>query len=236
MKKLTGLLDRLDPSRQFLPYLALLLSGDLFYLLLHLTHKTARLLDLFSTIRQDIFNLSLDLTLAESFQYVKEFWIVILLLWVMIRNRRPAYLGWVFLFTYLLFDDMLSFHEGLGTLALKTLGVQPFFELGGDLRYQDFGELGVSVFFGLIFLTLIALAYLRGGKKLRTSFHYLAGGLAVIVAFGVGFDFANRVFSEENSKILFELTRLMEDGGEMLGMSLTCWYAFVFARSPDMLD
>lgn len=234
VNKIATLLQKIDIPRQYLSFLALLLSGDAFFVLLHLTHKAARILNVGTTIRQDVFNLSMDLSLAESYQYVKEFWIIILLAWVIIKNRRYAYLGWTFLFSYLVLDDMLSFHEGLGTLILNALHVDPNFVLTGELRYQDFGELAVSVFFGLLFLTLIGLAYWRGGKKLRTSFHYILAGLLVTVFFGVFFDFADRIFSEDTSKVMYELTRLLEDGGEMLGMTLTCWYVYTFAHSPEL--
>jgi len=236
MNQTVALWKKIDVPRQYLPFLALLLSGDAFFALLHLTHKAARILDMGSIIRQDVFNLSMDLSLAESYQYVKEFWIVALLAWVIVKNRRYAYLGWASLFSYLMLDDMLSFHEGLGTLILNALNLDPAFVLTGELRYQDFGELGVSIFFGVFFLSLIALAYWRGGKKLRTSFHYILAGLLVTVFFGVFFDFANRIFSEESSKVMYELTRMLEDGGEMIGMSLTCWYVYTFAHSPQLLD
>lgn len=142
-------------------------------------------------------------------------------------------MGWVLLFIYLLLDDMLGFHEGLATFALKNLNIDPKFILTGELRYQDFGELGVSVFFGVILFGLIGIAYLRGSSDVRRTFHYLFAGLAIIVFFGVVNDFLNRIFSEEGSKVLFELTRLIEESGEMLGMSLTCWFVNTLLASTS---
>ena len=213
-----------------LKFLVVLLSADLFFVLLHLTHKFARIFDLFTTIRTDIFNISQDLGLAESFQYVKEYWIIIFFAWLIVRNRQFFYTGWALMFVYLLLDDMFGFHEGLATVVLEKLGISPAHILTGELRYQDFGELGVSAFFGLIFLSLIAISYLRGSAEIRTTFHYLVGCLLLIVFFGVVNDFANRIFAEDVSRILFELTRLIEDGGEMLGMSVMCWYVYTLTE------
>jgi len=105
----------------------------------------------------------------------------------------------------------------------------------GEMRYQDLGELGVSVFFGLLLLSLIAISYVRGSKEIRTTFHYLVGCLLLIVFFGVFNDLANRVFAEDASKVMFELTRLIEDGGEMLGISVMCWYVYTLTE-PDPIS
>lgn len=217
---------------EFLPFLALLLSGDLFFIILHIIHKTARWLDMFTTIREEVFSLSSDLSLAESFQYIKEFWIVALLIWVMIKNKKSTYMGWTLLFSYLLLDDMLSFHEGLATIVLRSMNVDPSHVFTGELRYQDFGELGVSLFFGVLFLTLIGIAYFHSDNNIRSTFHYLVSGLLIVTFFGVAFDLMNRVI-DEDTKVLYLLTRMLEDSGEMIGMSLTCWYAYILANTLD---
>ena len=218
------ILKRLHLPNKAISLLILLIMGDLFYIGLHLAHKAARILNVFDTLQyNDVFALYYDLSLAESFQYIKEYWIVIIFLWLIIYHRQRHYTGWALLFIYLLLDDMLSFHESLATFVLKKLDINPKFILTGELRYQDFGELGVSIFFGIILIGLIGITYLRGSPDIRNTFKHLFTGLAIIVFFGVANDFLNRFFSED-SKILFELTRLIEDGGEMLGMSLTCWF------------
>lgn len=219
-------LKNLNFPKKSINILLLFLSADLFFVLLHLVHKAARLLDMFTTIRNDVFNIYYDLTLAESFQYIKEYWIIVLFAWLIFKKKNTFYTGWALLFIYLLFDDMLGFHGSLATFFLEKFGISSAHVLFGEMRYQDFGELGVSVFFGVIFLSLIAVSYFRGGKEVRTTFHYLIGGLLLIVFFGVVNDFANRIFDEDTNQIMFEISRLIEDGGEMLGMSVMCWYVF----------
>ncbi len=230
---MTYLLRKLQLDEKPRKMLYLFLMGDLLFIVLHIVSKIARMLDWGTTIRDGQFIIYYDLTLAESFQYIKEYWIILLFVWLIFKNKNYQYLGWALLFTYLLFDDMLSFHEGLATIILKGVGVDPLYVLYGSLRYQDFGELGVSVFFGAVFLSLIAYHYLRGGREVRTVFHYLVGGLLLIVFFGVVNDTLNRVFDQVNTKVMFEITRLIEDGGEMIGMSIMAWYVFLLSDSSE---
>lgn len=221
------MLNKFNLPNKSLKILVILVCADLFFILLHITHKLARIFNVFTTIQyNNAFNIYYDLTLAESFQYVKEYWIILFFAWLIFRKKQFFYTGWIFLFAYLLFDDMLSFHEGLGTFVIEKLGIPPFHVIFGELRYQDFGELSVSLFFGIFFLSMVAFSYFRNGKEVRTTFHYLIGGLFIIVFFGVIHDFTNRIFTEETQKLLYEITRLLEDGGEMVGMSLICWYVY----------
>ena len=229
-------LKKLKLPKKYINILILLLCTDLFFALLHITHKAARLFDLFSTIRNDVFNIYYDLTLAESFQYIKEYWIIILFIWLIFKKKQSFYTGWALLFTYLLFDDMLGIHGELATFFLEKFGISSTHVIFGELRYQDFGELGVSLFFGALFLSLIAISYLRGGAEVRTIFHYLVGGLLLIVFFGVVNDFVNRVFEEDANQMMFEISRFIEDGGEMLGMSLMCWYVLTLTDPEPALS
>jgi hypothetical protein len=229
-------LKKLKLPKKYINILILLLCTDLFFALLHITHKAARLFDLFSTIRNDVFNIYYDLTLAESFQYIKEYWIIILFIWLIFKKKKFFYTGWALLFTYLLFDDMLGIHGELATFFLERFGISSTHVLFGELRYQDFGELGVSLFFGALFLSLIAVSYLRSGAEVRTIFHYLVGGLLLIVFFGVVNDFVNRVFEEDANQMMFEISRFIEDGGEMLGMSLMCWYVLTLTDPEPALS
>ncbi|MBN8489060.1 MAG: hypothetical protein J0M20_15220, partial [Burkholderiales bacterium] len=42
----------------------------------------------------DVFALYYDLSLGESFQYLKEYWIIIVFLWLIFRQRQGQYMGW----------------------------------------------------------------------------------------------------------------------------------------------
>jgi|GEM_PF-3762831 len=83
-----NVIKKINLPKKALKILVILLSADIFFVLLHLTHKVARLLDMFTTIRKDVFNISMDLGLAESFQYVKEYWIIILFAWLIFSTLK----------------------------------------------------------------------------------------------------------------------------------------------------
>ncbi|HNN12177.1 MAG TPA: hypothetical protein PKL78_01375 [Anaerolineales bacterium] len=219
-----NLLKKLKLPDQSLKFLALLLSADLFFVFFYMVSKIARFLDLGTTIRLETFNLTMDLGLSESFQYVKEFWIVILFIWLMYKNRNFLFTGWVFLYIYLLFDDMFGFHEGLAAFFIAKSGIEPEKILFNNVRYQDFGEIGISLLFGVILLSIIAFTYFKGNAVVRDIFHHLIGLLFLLVFFGVVADFIDRLFSPEAQKMMVMFTDVLEDGGEMIAMSLMCWY------------
>lgn len=219
------------PNKSF-KVLVLLLSTDLFFILLHIAHKIVRILNAYPLLEKDYFNIYLDLNVAEPFQYVKEFWIILLLGWMIFKGRKFFFSGWWLMSIYLLFDDLFNIHGELGTFALEALNISPSHIITGQLRYQDFGEFGISLFFGTIFFSIITYFYLHGSKDTRTIFHYLAGAILFIVFFGVVHDLANRIFDEATNKIMFEITRLIEEGGEMISMSILCWYVYTLTE-PD---
>lgn len=228
---MANLLQKVNLPNKAIKFLIFLLAGDLFYILLHLIHKGARHFDVFTVIRENLaFAVYMDLSLGESFQYLKEYWIVIIFLFLIFKYKRYSFVGWALLFLYFLLDDMLSFHESLGTFALQTLNIDPFYVITGELRYQDYGELGVSVFFGIILMSTIGIAYWRATKEVRIIFRYLFGCILLIAFFGIANDFANRIFTDEDNKVIYELTRLIEDGGEMIAMSITCWYVYTITE------
>jgi hypothetical protein len=225
-----SVLKKLNLDQKPLKMLIIFLATDLFFIVMHVISKVARWFDLGTTIRDDQFNIYYDLTLGESFQYVKEYWMILFFAWLIFRHKQYFYTGWAFLLVYFLLTDMLSIHNNLATFTLERMNIDPFYVLYGALRYQDFGELAVSMVFGMLIFPMIAISYFRGGRNVRTIFHYLIGMLLIIVFFGVVNDSLNRVFDQETNKILYEITRLIEDGGEMIGMSIMCWYVFTLTE------
>lgn len=212
-----NLIKKLKLPNRGINILILLLSADLFYILMYVISKIARALDIGDIIRDDAFNLAKDLGISESFQYVQEFWIIALFAWLIYKNKNYSYIGWMLLYIYLLFDDMLSFHERLGYLVIGQLGI--------------FKQIGVDALIGILFLSIIAISYFRGSAEVRTTFHYLTGGLLLLVFFGVGVDFfSDLFFPVETHKALLLFTNIFEDGDEMIAMSLMCWYVFTLAE------
>lgn len=217
-----------------LKVLLIFLSGDLFYFFLYLAHKAARLLDIGVAIRNPAFELTRDLGVPESYQYVKEFWIVILFAWFIYKSKNYSFFSWMFLYFYLLFDDMLRIHEELSTFIFARFGIVAEDILFTGFRYQDIGELAISLAFGIFFLLLIIFAYKRENLDNRNIYKTLTTLLFALLFFGIGIDMADQLISNTGSKLLIILVDILEDGGEMLVMSLTCWYVYTLTSAISL--
>jgi hypothetical protein len=164
------------------------------------------------------FSLYRDRGFAELFQYTKILAIVLLLAGIALRAGY-RYLIWCSLFFYFLLDDALQLHERLGAAVAAGLEFPPAFQL----RAQDLGELTVVAGVGVPFAVLLALVWWRADESFRRDSRELAllvGGLAVV---GVVLDMLNMML---RVPLLAGLIGVLEDGGEMVMMSLICWYTY----------
>lgn len=223
MKKLKAL--------KSLDVLVLLLSADAFFMLLHIFHKIPFLHELIPLFEEDAFSISHDLGLAEAFQYVQEFWIALLFLWLVFRFRKTAYWGWAALFGYFLADDMLGVHEWLGDHVGPLMGSLLAGTPLSGAKMDSLGELVPLAALGLVFFIILFLAYRRSDLDTRSIFRILTWMTAALLFFGVVLDFADTFLPSE---MLKSVARLIEDGGEMLVMSVICWFTYTLtAHTPN---
>lgn len=161
------------------------------------------------------YSLELDLGYSEFYQYMKEFWIFILLLFVFFKEKKTIYILWSIFFLYLLLDDSLAFHENYGKLLKDYFNIQPRF----GLRSQDFGEVLVSFSVGFVFLISIGISYLKTnllGKRISENIVAL---VLMLVFFGIFIDLLHIAVPYYKNRFT-----LIEDGGEMLVMSAIVCY------------
>jgi len=85
-------------------FLLLLLVADCAFIVLHFLLLTPFL-------TTPLLSLGRDNGYPEIYQYVKELWIVVLLLSILTKTRVAGYSVWALLFLYLLMDDALQIHE-----------------------------------------------------------------------------------------------------------------------------
>jgi hypothetical protein len=203
-------------------FLLLLISADTVFVIVHLIHISG-----FSG--NDLYSLKKDLGYSEIFQYVKAYWVVLMLAALWWRTREYVYATWMLLFGYMLCDDAFQIHErGGGAIARYwgyggALGLRPQ-EGALGLRAQDFGELAVIGVFGLFFLVLISLTYLRSGRDARNASKDLTLLFGVILFFGVIVDMLHNLAAEDG--YVEAVLAVVEDGGEMFAMSVVCCYVF----------
>lgn len=168
-----------------------------------------------------------DLGYAETFQYFKFICVSALLLLTVIYRKKAVYIVWCIFFLILFLDDAFSFHEILGFEFAQSFNVEPAF----GLQAQDIGELAVSGMLGLFFL--IPIAYFqfftaKSSQFINTNYILL---FAVLIFFGVGIDVLHS-FLEGLPAV--GLLTIVEEGGEMLAVSLILWYTYFLYHTRTM--
>lgn len=207
------------PWREAGLMLCLLLLGDLACIVLHL-------LWLAGVADHQYFSLEFDKGYAEFFQYLKELWIAAMLLHLALRCTGRGcwgYVVWSGLFFYLLADDAVSLHEKGGRYFADNFST--IFQPMLGLRAVDFGELVVSAAVGSITLGAVLLFYWRGNPDFQKASRHLMVLAMFLAIFGVIVDMLHMLF--KGSKALYAGMGLLEDGGEMIAMSLLLWYVLL---------
>jgi hypothetical protein len=205
---------KLDDKNYSIKLLYLLLATDVIFLVIHVIYSYSGILS------NPRFSLEVDRGYSELFQYLKEYWIILLLGFLAVQKRSPLYLAWSLLFSYLLLDDSIEIHENLG-LAISN---QLAFSSALNLRAKDFGELIVSASVGLFFLILISIAYRFGDRTSRKTSKHLIVMLFGLALFGIVVDM---IHIAVQSPLLDPLFTILEDGGEMVVMSVIASFVFL---------
>lgn len=195
--------------------LKLLLLADLAFICIHCFYR-------FGILSNPLFSIEQDMAYPEIYQYIKEFWIVVLLLILANNRRHIIYLSWSLLFIYLLLDDSLAIHETFGEYLVKYFEFKPMFEL----RAQDYGELCVSMLFGLLLFTFIGVSYFFSDNLEKKISKHLFILIVLLAFFGVLVDMLHVAIHWRTT-----LWGLIEDGGEMIIMSVIVWYIFGLGNS-----
>lgn len=190
--------------------LRFLLFADIAFIALHIAGK------LLNWTHAPLF-LHEDRGYAETLQYVKECWAAVVMLWLALRTRFLAPLVWGVFFAYLFVDDAFSVHEEWGRIFSSQLGFQAAF----GLRPNDFGELLTSAVVGAVFAILMIFSYAAGRAWDRGISRDLVVLFSVLAFFGVGVDMVHIML---DGLPIAGLT-IVEDGGELLAMSLVAAYA-----------
>jgi hypothetical protein len=197
-------------------WLWLLLAADLAFVALHVyrkVHGSGWMLDI-----------SNDGGYAEMFQYLKEFWIALLLARAaMLRRDRWLWL-WSAVFAYVLLDDAASLHERAGNWLAAHGGV-------GAAYGAEAKDIGQLLFFACAASAcagaVIALRRFMPAPPMapHKALLLLFAGL---VFFGVGVDLLHSILAPLGVRGL----GVIEDGGEMLVMSAVAAYAAGLVRRP----
>jgi len=166
-------------------------------------------------------NITTERGYAESFQYIQEIWITTTLFIYGIKTLALNYFSWSILYSYILLDDYFQIHERLGSDLVSLFNYHPAF----GLRAQDIGETSVFTIFGVFFLVILLFSYKRSNLHTRNISNNLFFLLASLTVFGFIADMIHSVVDEVIGNDLLSLYfEIIEDGGEMLVMSIIVWY------------
>lgn len=215
MKKLL----HLPASKRSIQFLILLLAIDLAFIVLHCIYRTT---DLITDYR---FSIAQDRGYAEIFQYCKTAFLAFSLGFLAIYRKSLSYVSWSILFFFTLLDDSLEIHEGLGQAIQNTIDFS-FIPL---LRTRDVGELIVYAGVGSLLLGMLTLSYRKeqdaGIKQISVRLFLLLLGFAFC---GVVVDIIHFVFEALSApQSILRLLTIVEDGGEMIIMSVIAWFVFL---------
>ncbi len=201
-----------EPSASLL--LALLICTDFVFFILHSLNR-------FLYWDNLMLSLGTDRGYSEIFQYIEWLWIVFLLVNLSLKNKSFIYSVWAIFFTYLLLDDAIQVHETGGAFISKYLSIISY----GGFRGQDIGELIVTGAAGSALLSLVLLAYIFGSKSFRKMSHDMLLLIAALVFCGVVVDMIHTSLSL--GKVVKMILGFIEDGGEMIVVSIISWYVFL---------
>jgi hypothetical protein len=196
-------------------WLVLLIAADLAFIVLHVIYTETSLL------RGRPFSLEADNGIPEAYQYVKQFWIALCMGALFHRTRAVVYTGWTLVFAFLLMDDAFQFHEHFG----HWLGGQYQLPAIFGLRPDDIGELLFAAAIGSVTALLIGFGFWRGDSHARVVSRDMALLVIALAVLGVGVDIVH-VIAYFKGSLLAQFLLLLEDGGELIVVSLMAAYTF----------
>ena len=191
-------------------FLTLLLLADLAFLIFHILYLSG-------VLKDPLLSIERETGYSEIYQYIKEFWIFILLLIIAVKEKRLIYFAWSILFLYLLVDDSFALHEKVGNYLTNYVDFKPVL----NLKAADIGELCASAFFGILLFGTLFILYLFSKpieKKISRELFILILALAF---FGVFFDMLHAAIHWGEN-----IWGIIEDGGEMVIISILLCYAY----------
>jgi len=161
----------------------------------------------------------------ESYNHVKTALVVLLLAFLAVEKRQIVYLAFALVFGVVLRDDWLALHETWGEYFVDTFRIPAM--LG--VRDQDIGELITWALLGLLIVPTIVVGLARSDRR------HLGVGLAFLIPFGMLL-FCG-IIVDQGYHTLWDafpgagiLLDSIEDGGEMVAMTLTCALALGAVR------
>lgn len=164
----------------------------------------------------------------EIFQYLKAGFVAGCFFWLGSKYKRPQLYSWAVVFSYVLLDDSIEIHEFLG------YRVGTFLENAGISGGKTIGELFVFAVLGfMVFIPLFYYYFRSNHRGIKIMSQDLFILFVAMLFFGIGVDVLHDM--AETGTVLNGLLGLVEDGGEMLVMSVIVWYTWTMIQHDNFL-
>ena len=223
-------MEKFENEELHVYFLVLLIVTDIMFILLHLVGRFGPTLlthiPIFGRFGPTLlvnnpidiaYSLQIDVEFgfAEFFQYIKTFWIVLFFGALWYKLRQPIYIVWGLFFAYFLIDDAFLFHEYARIVLSKNMLIFGAYA-------EDVGEVLFFALVGIILLTSIFIVYRFNDEQAKMASKNIGVLIGLLVFFGFFWDAVNAAVQFSHGGTI---VTLIEDGGEMLAISLICWYA-----------
>lgn len=209
-------------SRVFVVALCVLATVDVGFILTHIGHKMSVLSGTYHPLGDRLFNIEVDGSYGEYFEYVKIVICIVATSSCFLVTKRSIYSVMSVAYVWLLLDNSIGLHEGLGRRVAPLLPGTGALPLPGEAL----GELAVFASFALAGLGLFAVSWRHSVGKHRVAGAVFVLLMAALGVFAVGVDALHAV-SERFRQIVTDTLGVVEDGGELLVLSVHC--AFTLA-------
>ena len=162
-----------------------------------------------------------DSSLPEIFNHLKEAAMLVVLVLAWVRSRQAVYLAWSAIMLLILGDDSLRIHENIGQWISTILPAA----WSGEATHV-FHENVVWVAYALLASSLLWCGHQFSGAVERANSWAILTGVLLVSFFAVGVDAIHaivvRMGAGIDTRLINGLLGVVEDGGEMLMLSLTC--------------
>lgn len=210
-------------SRKLVPLLVTLLLLDALFVVAHL---------IWAEDHKRWWDLGEDQSAAEWFQYAKFLAAAALLVLVWTRVREIILVGWAGIFLFLSADDALQGHEKVGGRFMRLFMDDAEDLAFGSIRWQDVGEILAACLFVAPMLLMLAWGWRRASEPVRDFSKRLFALCALLAFAGVGIDFFVNGLADNR---FGDLAFFLEDGTEMVAVSLIVWTASLAWANPDTI-
>jgi len=200
-------------------FLGTLLVADLAFIAVFVTYAIAEHYGMRDSLFHGNVKFSfVDGSYPEIYGYVKEAFLTLLFVAAYARTRQAVYLALALLFAICALDDSMALHEAMGRYLAATTGVSQ--STGGLVGWSLLGSIPM--------LAIIA-AYRRSDPTSRRHAEAALLAFAILLFFAVGMDLVHSVVEQYVSGFQTILT-LLEDGGELLALTLLCTISLAIVR------